>query len=680
MAKRTVSDIRNIAVVGHGGSGKTTFVDHLLHVAGAVNRPGSVDAGSSLSDYDPEEKERKFSIESAIFNFEWQGKTFNLIDTPGYLDFTGAAMAVVPAVETALITVSAADGVRLNTRRMWDAATRAGVARALLITRLDADGVNFQAVLDDVRENFGHECVPVLLPVGLGGSCSGVADLLGVGGPPAGVVGDFEVLRDGLRESIIECDDELMERYLEGEEIGDEQIEATFKRAILAGQLVPILCCASEKEIGLREVLEFLAHCTPSPEEGLQRAATNAQGEQVELKVGPAGPFCAQVFKSVTDMHVGRLVFFRVFSGGLGETPVATVTRTGESVRLGHLFSVFGQEHREIPQAVPGDIICVTKVEGVHLNDTLCSDNVGLAVAGIELPRPMTSLAVEPHSRDDEQKISSGLQRLAEGDPTFELQRDRQSAELVITGMSNLHLEVMLSKLKRRYGVSADTHDPSIPYMETITRKGEGQYRHKKQTGGRGQYGEVYLRLEPSERGAGFEFIDEVKGGVIPQQFMGPIEKGIVETMANGILARYPVVDIRTAVYFGSYHSVDSSEAAFKIAGSRAFQVAFENCGPVLLEPIAKIDVTIPPENVGDVTGNLTGHRGRILGMDQAGKMQVLTAEIPLAEIRRYSTELQSMTGGEGTFTMEPSHYEVVPSLVQQQIVARRREEKEDKE
>jgi len=678
MAKRTATNIRNIAVVGHGGSGKTTFVDHLLHVAGVVNRAGSVDAGSSLSDYDPEEKERKFSIESSIFNFAWEGKTFNVIDTPGYLDFSGAAVSVVPAVDTALIAVSAPDGVQLNTRRMWDVAGNVGVARVLLITRLDADNIQFDRLLQDIRESFGNECVPVFLPVGLGASCSGVADLLHTKVAPDGVAGDFEALRDSLRESIIECDDALMERYLEGEEVADERIEATFKRAILEGQLVPILCCAGEKEIGLTETLEFLANCTPSPAEGVTRTATDGAGEQVELK--PDGPFCAQVFKSVSDVHVGRLVFFRVFSGGLGESPVVTVARTGKSERLGHMFTVFGEEHKEVSEAVAGDILCVTKVENLHLSDTLCADKSALRMAPIELPKPMMSLAVEPRSRDDDQKISSGLQRLAEGDPTLALERDQQSGELVITGMSNLHLDVVLSKLKRRYDVSADTHEPSIPYKETILRKGEAQYRHKKQTGGRGQYGEVYLRLEPNERGGGFEFIDEVKGGAIPQQYMPAVQKGIVEVMDRGILAGCPVVDVKAAVYFGSYHSVDSSEAAFKIAGSRAFQEAFVQCGPVLLEPIAKIEVTIPPQHVGDVTGNLTGHRGRILGMDQVARMQILIAEIPMAEIRRYSTELQSMTGGEGTFTMEFSHYEAVPPHVQEQIIAQRKARKEQDE
>jgi len=678
MAEVKVADIRNIVVLGHGGCGKTTLVEHLLHLAGAVNRAGSVDEGTSLSDYDPEEKARKFSIENAIFNFTWDGKTFNLIDTPGYLDFSGAAFSAIAAVETALIAVSAADGVQLNTRRLWDAASKAGLCRALLITRLDAENIQFDRLLDDIRESFGSECAPLLLPVGLGGSFKSVASLLGAGEAPEGVAGHFDVLRESLKESIIDCDDELTERYLEGEDIEAGKIEETFKTAVRSGKLVPILCCAVEKGIGLKEVLEFLATIAPSPEEGARRAPTDEQGEQVELEPRPDAPLCAQVFKSVTDAHVGRLAFLRLFSGRLGEGPTATVARTRSTARLGHLYSVFGAEHREVGQAVPGSIICVTKVEDMLFGDTLiCAVKDVQTLPPNEMPGPMMSLAVEPHSRDDEQKISAGLQRLAEGDPTFTVHREEHSSELVITGMSNLHLEVMLGKLKGRYGVSADTHEPAIPYRETITRKGEGRYRHKKQTGGRGQYGEVCLRLEPNERGAGFEFIDEVKGGVIPQQYMPAVQKGIAETMAEGILAGCLVVDVKAIVYYGSYHNVDSSEAAFKIAGARAFQTAFRESSPVLLEPMAKIDVTIPAQFVGDVTGNLTGHRGRILGMDQVGGMQVLTAEIPMAELGRYSTELQSMTGGEGTFTLELSHYEIVPPHVQTQIVARREAERQ---
>jgi elongation factor G len=671
MAKRSVSDIRNVALVGHGNSGKTTLVDHLLHEAGATNRVGSVDEGTSLSDHDPEEKERKFSVESSIFNFEYEGTTINLIDTPGYLDFSGAAATVIPVVETALIAVDAADGVRLNTRRTWEWAGQAGIARVLIVTHMDGENVDFTRRVEEIQEAFDARCVPVFLPVGVGSQCSGVVNLLEAEEAPDDVAGDFAELQQSLHESIIECDDELMEAYLEGEEIGPEQLAGTFKNAITSGKIVPVLCCAAEKDVGVEEVLEFLLGCTPSPAEAASRTALKDEEEEIIVEADAGAPLCAYVFKSIIDEHVGRLVYFRILQGTLSGGETVEVARTGNTERLGHIYSVFGPDQNEISEAIPGDIACVSKVEDVKIGDTLRQQGGDLKIPAPEWPEPMMSLAVEPHSRDDEEKISTGLRKLAEGDPTLKLHRDSQSNELVLTGMSNLHLEVMLSKLKSRYGISADTHEPSIPYRETITTKAEGHYRHKKQTGGRGQYGEVYLRMEPNERGGGFEFVDEIKGGVIPNQYVPAVEKGMKATMEEGIIAGYPVVDLIVTVYYGSYHDVDSSEEAFKIAGSRAFRDAFEKCKPTLLEPIVKIDVTVPSEYVGDVTANLSGHRGRILGMDQQGQMQTLSAQIPQAEIRTYSAELQSMTGGEGTFTLEFSHYEKVPPQVQQQIIAR---------
>jgi len=454
MAQYSVSDIRNVVVVGHGGSGKTTLVDHLLYEAGAATRVGSVDAGTSLSDYDPEEKQRKFSIESAIFHFAWGGKTFNLIDTPGYLDFAGAAAGAIAVAEMALVAVHALDGVRLNTRRMWELAGRAGLVKALLITHLDADNIQFDRLLAEIRESFGASCAPVLLPVGFGEDCRDVVNLLEATEAPEGVVGDFQALAQSLRESVVECDDELMERYLEGEEIAPEQLQATFKSAVLSGKIVPVLCCAAEKGIGVKQLLSFLRDYAPSPEEGPRRMAISEGGEKVALAPDPDGPFCAQVFKSVMDVHVGRLVYLRVFSGSLSGGDSVQVARTGTTERLAHLYSVFGERQEEVPAVIPGDIVCVSKVENILINDTLRSEEAKLSLPPIEFPRPMMSLAVEPRSRDDEQKISAGLQRLAEGDPTFTLQRERQSKELVITGMSNLHLDVMLSKLKSRHGVT----------------------------------------------------------------------------------------------------------------------------------------------------------------------------------------------------------------------------------
>ncbi len=680
MAQRTPENICNVAVVGHGGVGKTTFVDHVLHAVGVAKRAGDVDAGTSLSDYDVDEREHQFSISSSLFHFEAQGRVFNLFDTPGYLDFCGAAVGVLPVVETALIAVSAREGVQLNTRRMWKAAEQQGLARMVLITRLDGDNINFEALLAGLKDSLGAHCQPVLLPLGLGEDCKGVVNLLEAAEAPAGVVGDFDAARQALREAIIECDDALMERYLNEEQIAQQELLDTLERAVAAGSLVPVLCCAVKANVGVSETLKFLASCAPSPAEGVQRTAANADGEEVPLSADPDGPLCARVFRTATDVHVGKVAYFRIYSGSLSGELTPVLARTGRSLRLGHIYTVRGQEQVEVDAGVPGDILCVTKVEELQLNDTLCDARETLTLPDIEFPRPMISLAVEPQSRDDEEKISVGLQDLTAADPTLTVHRERQSAELVMTGMSNLHLDVMLAKLKRRYDISVQTRPPSVPYRETVTRVCEAKHRHKKQTGGRGQFGEVYLRLEPNERGAGFEFLDEIVGGVIPRQFIPAVEKGIREVLDGGLLAGYPIVDVKAAAYDGSFHAVDSSEASFKIAGARAFHVAFEGARPVLLEPIAEIEVTIPTRFMGDVTGNLTGHRGRIQGMDQDGQMLIIRAQIPLAEVMRYGTELKSMTGGEGTFTLEISHYEVVPAYVQEEIVARRAKEKEQQD
>ena len=672
MAERSTSNLCNIAVVGHGGVGKTTFVDHVLYAVGFAKRAGDVDAGSSLSDYDPDEKERKFSIDTTVFHFEAEGRHFNLIDCPGYLDFIGPAMGALPAVETALIAVSARDGVQLNTRRMWAAAGELGLARALLVTRLDGDNIEFDGLLADIRGTLGNECRPAILPVGIGQDCRGVVNLLESEEAPDGVVGPFDAAREGLVESIIESDDALMERYLEGEEIGSAELLTALGKAVAAGTLVPILCCVARAGIGVTEAVRFLAAWAPSPADGVVRTAVGEGDEEVALTPEPDAPFCARVFKAITDVHVGKVAYFRIYSGTLGGDLNVCLARTTNTERLGHVYLMKGTEQEEVSGAVAGDILCVPKMEEFQVKDTLCAPGVQLAMPPMAFPKPMMSLAVAAHSRDDDQKVAAGLIGLADSDPTLTIERQKHSGELVITGMSNLHLDVVLSKLKRRTGISVQTHEPSVPYRETITASVEARYRHKKQTGGRGQYGEVYLRIEPMERGEDFEFLDEVVGGVIPRQFIPAVEKGIREIMDKGILAGYPVVDVRTAAYDGSYHSVDSSEAAFKIAGSRAFQEAFYSARPVLLEPVATIEVTTPAQFMGDVSGNLSSHRARIQGMDQVGALQVIKAEIPMAEVSRYSVELKSMTGGEGSFTLEFSHYEPVPAHLQQEIIERR--------
>lgn len=680
MAKRTTSSICNLAIVGHGGVGKTTFVDHLLHAVGFAKRAGDVDAGSSLSDYEAEEKERHFSIQSTVFHVEAEKRHFNIVDCPGYIEFSGPAHAALPMVETAVLAVSARDGVQLNTRRMWSLAEDLGLARVVVVTKMDGDNIQFDELMSEIQEQLGTNCAPAMLPIGLGDSFSGVVNLLATAEAPDGVLGDFDSAREALMETIIESDEDMMMRYLDGEEIAVEELLAALGGAVAGGTLCPVLFTSAKNNIGVKEAVSFLASCCPSPAEGVVRVARDADDNDVELKPETDAPFCAQVFKSVTDAHVGKVAFFRVFSGSLEDDLTVQLARTGRNERLGHLYVMQGAHQEEVDSAIAGDILTVSKMEELQLNDTLCDTNKKLALPDIEFPKPMMSLAVEAESRDDDQKVAQILGGLADGDPTFTLHRDERSAELVITGMSNLHLEVMLSKLKRAAGITVQTREPSVPYLETIQTTAEAKYRHKKQTGGRGQFGEVYLRVEPAPRGEGFEFLDEIVGGSIPRQFIPAVEKGIREVLSKGVLAGYPVVDVKAAAYDGSFHSVDSSEAAFKLAGGRAFREAFMQAKPVLLEPIAKMEVTIPAEYMGDVTGNLSSHRGRIHGMDQVGAMQVIKAEIPMAEVARYSTELKSMTGGEGTFTLELSHYDPVPSHLQAEIIEKRKKDAEEED
>ncbi|MEF8788175.1 MAG: elongation factor G, partial [Planctomycetota bacterium] len=542
MSDRQTADIRNVAIAGHGGAGKTTLVDHLLAEAGAVQEPGDVEEGDSLSDSSPEEKERGFSIDNSMFHFDWDDHTFNIIDTPGYIEFEGTAVSALPAVETALIAVDAKEGIQINTRQMWERAGELGKARALVITHIDGDNVRYQELLDEIQDVFGRQCAPLFLPVGLGEEVSGVVDLLSADEAPDGVVGDFSGLHEELVESVIESDDELMERYLEGEEIEDERLRDAFREAVAAGEVAPILCCCAPQQVGLEELLQFMGDCLPSPLDVPAPVAQDEEGNEVEVEQDADSPLCAWVFKSVTDVHVGKLGFFRVFGGTVKRGQDVQIARTGDTARMGHIYHVFGEEQEEAETGTPGDILCMSKVEEVELNDTLCEPEQRLSLPAPEAPNPMVSLAVVPESREDEEKVGEGLQELVARDPGLNLRRDERSSELVLSGLSNLHLEVTLSRLKRQYGVEVSTRPPTIPYQETITDRAKGHHRHKKQTGGRGQYGEVYLVVEPLERGEGFEFLDETKGGVIPRQFLPSVEKGIKEAMEDGLMADFPVV------------------------------------------------------------------------------------------------------------------------------------------
>ncbi|MFQ5713993.1 MAG: elongation factor G [Candidatus Scalinduaceae bacterium] len=678
MKQYETKDIRNVSFVGHGASGKTSLCEGMLFKAGATNRLGSVDDGTSVSDFDPEEKERKTTIDSSVLHCNWQGREINIIDTPGYQDFISGSISALSAVETALIVVAATSGIQVNTQKMWNIAREAGLARMIIITKMDGENIDFTALLNSIQSTFGSECVPLMLPIGLGSGFKGVVNILDLPDEvPSDVIGDAQDCSEKLLEGIVSVDDELLEKYLDGKKIETEKLYECFRKSIVSGNVVPILCGSGKKNIGTKEILETIANFAPSPENGISRTCIVDTEKEEEIEVSKSAPFSAQVFKSVTNPFVGKLSFFRVFSGTLENQLGFYNVRAKKNEKVGHIFRTFGKEQEEIKGAIPGDIVTVSKVEDISVSDTLCSPQKIVRFKDIKFPNPMVSLAIKPKSRGAEQKISGTLTKLAEEDPTFKFSRDGQTNELVITGMSNLHLNVILSRLKKRFEIEVDTSPPKIPYKETITSNAKAQYKHKKQTGGRGQYGEVYIRIEPLQRGSGIEFKSEIVGGAIPSQYIPAVEKGIKETTKKGILSGNPVVDARVILYDGSFHNVDSSEAAFKIAASKAFHMAFDNAKPVLLEPIVNIEVTIPSEFMGDITGNLSSRRGRIQGMDSFGELQVVKANIPMAEVVNYETELKSMTGGRGSYSMEFSHYDIVPSHLVQAIIAQAKKEAE---
>jgi len=680
MGQYETKDIRNVAFVGHGASGKTSLVEGILFKAGATKRLGSVDDGTSISDFDSEEKERKTTIDSSILHCSWQDREINIIDTPGYPDFISGAIGALSAVETAIVVIAATSGIQVNTQKMWDIASDAGLARVVVITKMDGENIDFPALLDSIQNTFGEECIPLMLPVGHGSGFKGVIDMLNLPDEvPGEVVGDVEDSREKLIEAIVSVCDTQLEKYLDGQEIEVGKLKGCFSTAIASGSIVPILCCENKGSLGVKEIADVIAEYTPSPEKGLVRICVSieGEGEEKEIEASKSAPFSAQVFKSITDPFVGKMSFFRVYSGELKGHPEVYNVRAEKNEKIGHIFKTFGKEQQEISGAIPGDIVTISKVEDISISDTLCDPHEKVKFKDIKFPTPMASLAIEPKSRGAEQKISETLHRLVVEDSTFKVSRDVQTHELVVTGMSNLHLDVILSRLKSRYDIEVESRQPKIPHKETITTKANAQYKHKKQTGGKGQYGEVYLRIEPLERGSGFEYVSKIVGGAIPSQYIPAVEKGLRETIAKGILSNNPIVDVKVELYDGTFHNVDSSEAAFKIAASKAFNLAFNDAKPVLLEPVVNIEVTIPSEFMGDITGNLSSRRGRVQGMDSFGDLQVLKASIPMDEVKNYETELKSMTGGRGSYTMELSHYDVVPSHLTQAIIAQAKKEAE---
>ncbi len=662
-------DIRNIVLLGHGGSGKTSLAEAMLHTSGATNRLGSVDDKTSICDYYDEEKEHQHSIQSAVVHVEHSGKLINIIDTPGYPDFIGPAIKAVPAAETAVIVISAAAGIETNTRKLFETATGANKPRLIVVNKIDAENTDLAALVKSIRETFGPQCRYANLPA---------ADKESVVDCVDNSIGDSSLMdvsaaHTELIESVIEADDELMESYLGGEEIGAEKIAGVFVKALKTGTIVPILFTNARKEVGVTELLDLIVKYTPSPVQA--DAVELKDGESVtELKADSAAALAGLVFRIGFDPRSNmKYSAIRIFSGTLKSDRNLFRNDEKKAIRPGHILKSQGGENGEIDTGVAGDIVTLAKVEELKIGDLIHDGKVKGAFSMPVVPEPMFSLALEPAARGDEQKISMAMEKLCEEDPCLKITRDQQTNELVASGLGDLHLRVMLEKMDKRFKLSIKTKEPKIPYRETITAKAEGHYRHRKQTGGAGQFGEVYLRVEPIARGSdpSLEFSWDIFGGSIPGQFEPAVLKGIKDVMQKGVVAGFPLQDVKVSVYDGKSHPVDSKEVAFRAAGKGAFVDALEKAKAVLLEPIVNIEVTVPAENMGDITGDLASKRGKVLGQDMlAGNFVVIKAQVPLAEVTQYNSQLKSVTGGRGSYSMSLSHYEVVPGNVQQQVVA----------
>ena len=675
MAIYSSGDIRNIALVGHGGAGKTTLVEALLYHAGAIKNMGSVEKGTAVCDFDPQEKNHQHSLDAAVVSMDYHGGHINLIDTPGYPDFIGRAMAVLPAVETCAVVINAQGGIEMTTHKMMQVAKERHMDRLIIINKIDHPDADLPALLNNIKETFGSECLPVNLPANRGNQ---VVDCF-FQPQVQGVKTDFSSVEEAhtqIIDQVVELDEDLMQIYLEqGEEITPEQLHNPFEQALREDHLVPICFVSATTGAGVPELLELFARLMPNPMEGNPPQFLQGEGKDAkpfEISPDPERHALAHVFKVSIDPYAGKLGVFRIHQGRIARDSQLFIGDARKPFKVGHLLKLQGKQHIEIESAIPGDICAVAKVEEIHfdavIHDSHEEDHIHLR--SMKFPSPMCGLAIEVKSRGDEQKISDALHKLQAEDPSFMVEHHASLNETVIRGLGELHLRMILEKLKDTYNVEVETHPPRIAYRETITTNAEGHYRHKKQTGGAGQFGEVYLRIEPLPRGAGFEFVDDVVGGVIPRQYLPAIEKGVGQAVEQGVIAGYPLQDIRVTVYDGKYHTVDSKEVAFVSAGKKSFIEAVKKARPVVLEPVVNISIMTPNQNLGDITADLSVRRGRITDtVALSGGMTNIRGQVPLGEISSYQSQLKSITGGIGSFSIEFSHYDPVPGRKQQELI-----------
>jgi len=673
-----VERIRNVAVVGHGGVGKTSLVEALLFCAGATERMGRVDDGTATTDFDPEEVRRKITINAATAPLEWRDHKVNLIDTPGYPDFVGEAHAALRVADAALFVVDALSGVQVQTEKLWKVADQHGLPRLVVVNRLDRENAQFARAVESLQARFGAHVVPLQVPLGSETALRGVVDLVGMraftyeGGRareaelPEDARDEALSWREKLLERAAESDDALLEKYLEQGELSEDELRGGLRAGVASGRVVPVVCAVATSGLGAQGVLDLVVDLVPSPADRPAEVSVDGQ----TLRPDPSGPLAALVFKTMADPYVGRLSYFRVYSGTLRSDSQVYNANKERAERVGQLYLLRGKQQIPVSEVPAGDLGAVAKLSETQTNDTLCSKDHPVRLRPVEFPRPAIAMTVEPKSKQDEDKLGQALARLAEEDPTLHVEHDPESKKTILSGLGESHLEIVADRLRRKFHVEVQLGQPHVPYRETVRKKATAEGRYVKQTGGRGQYGVCTIEIEPLPRGTGYEFVDRIFGGAIPQQFRPSVDKGVRKAMEEGVLAGYPVVDVRVTLVDGKTHPVDSSDIAFQIAGSLAFKKAAEQAGVVLLEPIMNVSVTVPDDLVGDVIGDLNGKRGRIQGMEPNGDgTTTVRAQVPMAEMLRYASDLRSITGGRGFFEMSFSHYEEVPSHIAQKVV-----------
>ncbi|MBI5410476.1 MAG: elongation factor G [Nitrospirae bacterium] len=687
MKQPKAETIRNIAVVSYTGAGKTSLVEALLYTAGAIPAMGSVVTGNTVSDFEPEETHRKVSVHSSVVHFDWKGVTFNLVDAPGALSFLGEAKTALRAVDGVLIVLGASSGVRAELEKIWLTIKELGLPGLLFVNELDKERTTWEPVVQDCEKALECKGLPIAIPIGAESKLEGVVDLVGSqayrsskdspkvqqGAIPGDLSGAAGEARKKLVEGVAETDDRLLEKYLAEGDLAADEIMRGLKAGTLAQSFLPILCGSAVRNVGTPVLLDALAAYLPSP---VERAALRPQtgthpqsGEAVTRLPSPSEPFSGYVFKTIIDPFMGRMSYVRVLSGALEADAAFYNPNRAVKEKGGHLFVMLGKKYIQVPSLGAGEIGAIGKLKDTQTGDTVCDEHHPILYPGLQLPRPVMSFALEPKSKADIEKVSLGLHKLVEEDPALEFVRNHETKEMILSGMGQLHVDVTFEKLRRKYGVEVNIHTPKVPYKETIRKMAQAQGKYKKQTGGHGQYGDCWLQMDPLPRGKGFEFQNKIVGGAIPRNFIPAVEKGVVEALQEGILAGFPVVDIRVAVYDGSYHTVDSSEMSFKIAASMGFKKAMETAHPVLLEPIMTVEVEAPDDSVGAVIGDLNSRRGRILGVTAKGSMQSIKAHVPLVELLKYTPTLNSITGGRGSYAMEFHTYEEVPRELATKII-----------